>query len=178
MKQELTFKFRCWRNQVTFNKSHWSKPVYFAQQNQLYRYLRIYNSLQLIMYVGTCKACHVLLPFLLLFGLALLVVCNYVTIMMHKSLPLIVYISMPGLSVFVSGIVMALFPKAADFYENSTTFLRLAKLTTLDKYWHKVLRSKTGIKIMFGSMFHAKRSTKTTFFCCVIDYTINLILTV
>jgi hypothetical protein len=130
-----------------------------------------------ILFQVTNEAYHFFYPFLLLNGLIILVLSNYATIKMQDRIPMPFYLVMPFLSLFVVLLIMALFPAASDIYEDSEQFLRLMRYVVgRDKYWRKVWRAERAVKIQFGRCFFAKRSTKTTFLCQCIDFTVNTLL--
>jgi hypothetical protein len=130
-----------------------------------------------ILFQITNEAYHIFYPFLLLNGLIILVLSNFATIKMQDRIPMPFYLVMPFLSLFVVLIIMTLFPAASNIYEDSTQFLRLMRYVVgKDKYWRKVWRAERAVKIQIGGFFFAKRSTKTTFLCLCIDFTINTLL--
>jgi hypothetical protein len=125
----------------------------------------------------TNEAYYIFLPFLLLFGEIILVLSNYATIKMYDRIPMPFYLVMPFLSLFVVLLIIALFPTASDIYEDSTQFLRMMRyVVRKNKYWRKVWKAERAVYFQFGCFFFAKRSTKTTFLCQCIDYTINALL--
>jgi len=125
------------------------------------------------------EALFIILPFLLLFGEMIFVSCNYATIKMYDSIPMPFFLTVPTLSFLFVVIVQALFPPAASVFENSTKSLLLLKslkIVGTDKSWIRVIRATRPPRFNFGSMFHAKRSTKTTYFECCFNHTINAII--
>jgi len=120
-----------------------------------------------------------ILPFLLVFGEVILVSCNYATIKMYDSIPMPFFISVPCLSGFVVVMVQVLFPPAAMFFENSKESLALLqslKIVATDKICIRTIKATRPPRFNFGSMFYAKRSTKTTYFESCLNDTINAVL--
>jgi len=125
------------------------------------------------------EALYLILPFLLLFGEVILVSCNYITIKMNDSIPILFSMSVACLSGFVLVMVQVLFPAAANFFENSKKSLALLKslkIVATDKAWIRSIKATQPPRFNFGSMFYAKRSTKATYFECCLNHTINAIL--
>jgi hypothetical protein len=118
------------------------------------------------------------LPILLQFGQCILVLSSYATIKLSDRIPMPFYLCMPFLALYVIVIIMSLFPYAANIYEESSRFLRLAQGSIkLSRYWRKSWRSETALRVQFGQFFYAKRKTKTTFFSCCLNLTLDSILT-
>jgi len=122
------------------------------------------------------EALYLILPFLLLFGEVIFVSCNYATVKMYDSVPMPFFLIVPSLSCFVILIVQVLFPPAASVFENSTKsllLLRSLRIIETDKVWIRHIRATKPPRFNFGSMFYAKRSTKTTYIGCLLNDTIN-----
>jgi hypothetical protein len=118
------------------------------------------------------------LPILLFFGQSILVLSSYATIKMHDIIPMPFYLGMPCLSVYVVLIIMSLFPSASNIYEESDRFLNLVRgIYMRDKYWRKAWRSQPAIRMEFGPLFFAKKSTKTTFLASCVDCIFDALLT-
>jgi hypothetical protein len=153
-------KVRVFKIQQTKNRIPIPKVLAIQRQNR-------------ILFQITNETYHIFYPYLLLSGLIILVLSNYATIKMHDRIPMPFYLVMPFLSLFVVLLIMALFPAGCDIYEDSTQFLRLMRYVVgKDKYWRKVWKAERAVYFQFGCFF-AKRSTKTTFLCQCIDFTIN-----
>jgi hypothetical protein len=137
--------------------------------------MKIHKEIDILVKMS-CEAYYILLPFLLLFGMMILVVCNVGTIKLHDRVPLLVYLAMPVCSLCVTIGILALFPPAVRIHENSKEFLHSAKLLMMGKYWRRVVKAQRSIRIIFGPLFHAKKSTKATFMAGVIDYTVDFLM--
>jgi len=125
------------------------------------------------------EAVFLILPFLLLVGEIVFVSCNYATIKMYDSIPMPFFLILPGFSGVLIFLVQILFPSAASVFENSSKSLQLLKslkIVATDKIWIRIIRATRPPRFNFGSMFYAKRSTKTTYFTCWLNDTMNALI--
>jgi len=124
-------------------------------------------------------ALYLILPFLFLFGEIIFVSCNYATLKMYHSIPMPFFLTLPSLSFVIILLVQILFPFAASVFENSRkslAFLKALKVVGTNKMWRRVIRATRLPRFNIGSMFYAKRSTKTTYFECWFNHTINALI--
>jgi len=124
-------------------------------------------------------AFYVIFSFLLFFGDIIFVSCNYATIKLYDSIPMPFFLTLPGLSCVLIIWLQATFPLAASVFENSKESLLLlksVKIVGTDRVLIRTIRAVRPPRFNFGSMFYAKRSTKTTYFECWLNDTINALI--
>jgi len=125
------------------------------------------------------EAFYIILPFMFLFGEIIFICCSYATIKMYHLIPMPFFLSAPCAAIVVLFFAQILFPYAASVYENSSKSLYLLKsfkAIATDKLWVRRIRATRAPRFNVGSMFYAKRSTKSTCFSCWISDTINAII--
>jgi hypothetical protein len=120
-----------------------------------------------------------LLLFLLLIGILLCAVCDYATVRFFSGsteLPWFVETLLFILSLVIKIIIAVLFPQASGVFESSRISRRGLKSVVLTKYESRKLRAIRDARISFGSLFHAKKSTKCCYFRTIFDATVNAVL--
>jgi hypothetical protein len=143
---------------------------------EIQRLIRIHRQIRILIISGN-DTFYYLFPILLLSGMLILIASNYGTIKMHDTIVMPFYLVMPMLSFFVVVIIFALFPKASSMHEESSEFLRrTVQIVMRDKETIRVLKSERRLRWCVGPLFYAKRSTKSNYFFCCIDYTVNALL--
>jgi len=98
---------------------------------------------------------------------------------MYDSIPMPFFLTLPSLSCVLIVLLQATFPLAASVFENSNESLLLLKslkLVGTDKIWIRRIKAMRPPRFNFGSLFYAKRSTKTTYFKCWLNDTINALM--
>jgi hypothetical protein len=145
---------------------------YFSTSHSIQMHREINILVQIV-----CDAYYFLLPSIVLLGFGMLVVCNYGVIRLtDNNVPPPVYVIMPALSFFVSGVIMAFFGPAALVHEDSKELLEQLKQIKRGKYWKKVIKSQRTIRIYFASLFYASVITESMFYWKVVECTITSIL--
>jgi len=122
---------------------------------------------------------YIVVPFLFLFGEIIFISCSYATIKMYDFIPMPFFLTVPSLAIVVLIFVQILFPYASSVYENSSKalcLLKSLKVIATDKLWIRTIRATRPPRFNVGSMFYAKRSSKSTCFSCWISDTINAII--
>jgi hypothetical protein len=137
--------------------------------------LKIHQEINILVQIAS-DAYYIVLPFLLLLGLTILVVCNYGTIQFHHQIPFLVYCSMPAMSVFVTGVILTFYGPAALVHEDSKEVLRYFNTIKQGKHWSKTVKSVRSIRCSFASMFYASIETEVMFYWKVVDCTITSLL--
>jgi hypothetical protein len=137
--------------------------------------LQIHQEINILVQIAS-DAFYVVLPFLLLLGLTILVVCNYGTIQFHHQIPFLAYCSMPAMSVFVTGVIITFYGPAALIHEDSKEVLRHFNTIKKGKHWSKTVKSVRSIRYGFASMFYASIETEVMFYWKVVDCTITSLL--
>jgi hypothetical protein len=125
------------------------------------------------------RTLNYLLVFLLLIGILLCAVCDYATVRFFSGsteLPWFVESLLFILSLVIKIIIAVLFPQASGVFESSTISRRGLKSVVLTKYESRKLRAIRDARISFGSLFHAKKSTKCCYFRTIFDATVNAVL--
>jgi len=118
-------------------------------------------------------------PFLIGFGIILIVSMNHGSIRMYGVIPLIFYLPLPFYSVLATAFAFFLFPTVSNIHDLSTRFLSRSKLVLATNKWlSRRLRSERSLRINIGSFFKAKKSTESATFLFILETTANsLILT-
>jgi len=155
----------------SINLTNRPASVFFRFQKVI-KYHRILRVIE----KGTNEAYFVLHPFLLLFGMTTLVVCNYGTVRLYGRISILVYFVLPLLSVLLFGIIQTLFPVTSNAHERSCDIIRAAKYFARTKYLKTVVRAEAPFKIYAGSLFFVKRNTKVTYIALVLDNTITALI--
>jgi hypothetical protein len=120
-----------------------------------------------------------LLPFLLLMGIILCVICDFATIRFLSGttgMPSFLGTLLIILSLYIKTIIAVLFPQASGVFENSVNSVRGLKNVVVRKHEIRKLRAIRNARISFGSLFHAKKSTKCSYFQTIFDATVNSVL--
>jgi hypothetical protein len=117
-----------------------------------------------------------LLPFLLLLGVFLIVIADYGTLKMYSMIEMPWFLGLPGLSFIVKIIIAVLFPQATKIYEKADQFRLGLYYITRTKHDKRIAWALRPARIHFGSLFFAKKSTKSTYFKTIFDATINSLL--
>jgi len=113
---------------------------------------------------------------LLLVGLTL-IFANYGAIRMHSVIPMPYYLGFPVLAAFLILMIVLLLPLCSKMHENSGAFLdNMRKFFSGSKYYLRKVKSQRRFRLEVGGMFCVKKSTQTTFYLTIFDYTINLLL--
>jgi len=147
-----------------------------CNNKRLYDLLDIHTSLKIVETIAN-KVYWLLLPQLLLLGGLTLIFANYGTIRMHSVIPMPYYLGFPVLAAFLILMLVLLFPLCSKMHENSGAFLDNArKLVSGSKYYLRKVKSHRRFRLEVGGIFCIKKSTQTTFYLTVFDYTINLLL--
>jgi hypothetical protein len=81
-----------------------------------------------------------------------------------------------SLSLVIKTIIAVLFPQASGVFERSSISRRGLKSVVVSKYEIRKLRAIRDARISFGSLFHAKKSTKCCYFRTIFDTTVNAVL--
>jgi hypothetical protein len=137
--------------------------------------LQIHQEINIMVQIAS-DAYYIVLPFLLFLGLNILVVCSYGTIQFHHQIPLLVYCSMPAMSVLVTGVILTFYGPAALVHEDSKEVLRYFNTIKKEKDWSKAVKSVRSIRYGFASMFYASIETEVMFYWKVVDCTITSLL--
>jgi hypothetical protein len=116
------------------------------------------------------------LPFLLLLGVFLIVIGDYGTLKMYSIIEMPWFLGFPGLSLIVKIIIAVLLPQATKIYETADQFRLGLYYITRTKHDKRIARSFRPARINFGSLFFAKKSTKSAYFKTIFDATINSLL--
>jgi len=94
-----------------------------------------------------------------------------------KSLPTLVYICIPVLSVSISAALILLFPAATLINESSQRVLeRVRNLVSRSKYLSRVVRSERKLRFYFKPLFVAKKSSDAALVSFIVDSTTNGLL--
>jgi hypothetical protein len=111
----------------------------------------------------------------------------YGSIRFYSSFPTHTYIFFPTVAVVIFICIYIALPDAIKVYEDTLTFIQRSEFETSRKmirnkgYLSLKLRSFRPCKFVAGvgnyQFYFIKRSTKTTYFCIIINDTINLLLT-
>jgi len=117
------------------------------------------------------------LPQSLLLGGLMLVFASYGTIRMHSVIPMPYYFGFPILALLIILVVLSLFPPCSKIHENSKVFLGIMRtLYAGSKVNVRKCKSQRSLRLVVYGMFFIRKSTQTTFYRVVFDFTINLFL--
>jgi len=125
------------------------------------------------------KALQYIGPFVLGFGIILIVSTTHASIRLYGVFPLILYLPLPFYSVVSTAFAFLLFPTFSGIHDLSSEFLSKSKLVLATNKWlSRRLRSERSLRIDIGSFFKAKKSTESATFLFIVETTANsLILT-
>jgi hypothetical protein len=151
--------------------SHFQK----IRRNDLLKRIRLHNWMTILETIIHDVA-DILGPFLALFGIFILMVCNYGTIRMYGRISIPIYGIFPTVSVVAFGALVVILPNMCQINEDSIDFLRRLTLMAHGKYERKVLKAVRALRINVGSYFYANRSLKIKYLEVVAYYTINALL--
>jgi len=108
---------------------------------------------------------YVELPPMLLLGSIVLIFANFATITMRSKIPMPYFLSMPFVSFLCVCGIKILFPPASQVHEDSQRFLKQIKILVYkQKHLRRLVESQRSLRIKFGQLFLAKKSTQTTYF--------------
>jgi len=138
--------------------------------------IKSYVKLQLIV-VSTNEIHSTFAPSLIAFGGFLMVLCNYACVKMFGDVILFFILAFMGISLCCIILTATMLPLAEGLFESSRLFLSNTG-TVVGK--HGSLSRQVGslrpCRIQVCPLFHAKRSTKSTYFDICFQYTINALL--
>jgi hypothetical protein len=152
--------------------SRFSAKKYALNINVL---MRIHTEIAIVCSVIS-HICRFMIPFLMQIGLILVVIVDYSTIKLYSAIGMPWFLGMPCLSLYIKAIIYILFPNASGIFENSENLKKALANIFLSKYYKRKLRSIRSARIQIGSLCHAKKSTKCTYFTTMIHTTIDAIL--
>jgi hypothetical protein len=157
------------------NKEYFAK---LFRRQRLEAVFRIHSEVYLLCN-ALSQTLNFLLPFLLLMGIILCVICDFATIRFLSGttkMPWFLGTLLIILSLHNKSVISVLFPQASGVFENSANSLRGLKNVVVSRHEILKLRAIRNARISFGSLFHAKKSTKCSYFQTIFDTTVNAVL--
>jgi hypothetical protein len=106
----------------------------------------------------------IVLPFILVIGVLMADVADYGTLRLYSVLGLPWYVFLLSFSITIAG------------FEQSEEFLKDLRNACRTKFGVKKAKSICSARIIFGPMFHAKKSTESTYYQTIVDNTLNALL--
>lgn len=139
----------------------------------------VWRELQLWNQFLNANFCYYAVAPMLMFGILLLVLCNYATIrltvMAHLSLP--IYLLFPFTSCVGFVFIFALLPYSVDVFENSKDFLFRMQRRATCKLSARQLLSLRVLGVQVGNYGLVRRGLKILVIRVIMDYTINCLIT-
>jgi len=122
------------------------------------------------------EAYFLLHPFLLLFGMTIIVVCNCGTVRLYGRISILVYFVLPFLSLISVAMILTIFPAVSSAHESSCNIIQDAKHSIRTKYLGRLIRSEMNFRFYAGSFFYVKKETKLTYIAFLLDKTITALI--
>jgi len=138
--------------------------------------VNIHSELQLFDTLAN-KVGFLMVPFLLLCAFGCIVSVNYATIRMHSVIPMPYFLLMPLAGGSLSLGLFIFLPAISGVNESSQQFLKqMSVLCCNNKCLLRRVKALRAFRFTIGPICMFKRSTITTIWTCLIEYTINAIL--
>lgn len=138
--------------------------------------IKVFKELQLWNIIYNQNLCYSVVPHLILFGMSIITLANYLTIRLPRKVPLMLYVIFPATSLTGLVFVMTIVPQATQVFEKSEIFLGCLTGKCFLKYERRLLYSLNKVGIRIGPFGTASKSLMLAIAWNIVYYTINLLI--
>lgn len=138
---------------------------------------RMFKILQVWNVYYNMEFCHYIAPPLIFFGISVCVLANFATIKMYRTLPIMVYLEFPVVSMLAYGFLATALPRSVMVHEVSSEYLRVLRAICIRRYEKKLIRSLRPMGVRVGHFGTITKNWVVTICQNIVVYTMNLLLT-